>query len=131
MDDCIFCKIVKGEIPSTPVFEDEHVLAFLDIRPVTYGHTLVIPKAHHVWLYDTPDELLAHIMKTVKFLMPRLRDAMESETVTVSVVGIDVPHFHVHLIPRRPNDGLPRWPELGYKDNEMQTVAEKIKAALV
>lgn len=129
MDSCIFCKIVKGEIPSSKVYEDEGVLAFLDIKPVHKGHTLVVPKAHYEWLYETPDELLAHVMLVVKKLMPILKKALDADSITISVVGIDVPHFHVHLIPRKKNDGLPRWPEQEYAPGEMQQVVAKIKNA--
>ena len=130
MNDCIFCRIVSGDIPSAKVYEDDDVLAYLDIKPVSYGHTLIIPKTHHEWLYDTPDDLLTEMMKTVKFMMPKLRDAMSADSVTLSVVGIDVPHFHIHLIPRKKNDGLPRWPEREYENGEMESVAEKIRGVL-
>jgi histidine triad (HIT) family protein len=109
--DCIFCKIVAGEIPSIKVYEDEATLAFMDINPLGEGHVLLVPKRHFVGLFDADDEAMGHVMAAAA----RVARAMKS------VLGIDsmnllqangrwaaqsVLHFHVHLIPRRENDGL-------------------------
>lgn len=99
MDNCIFCKISKGEIPSTKVYEDNKFFAFLDINPESDGHTLLIPKSHHVWMQDAPDELVGEIFIVAKKLMQRLIDEKKCEFVRVKIIGKDVPHFHIHLAP--------------------------------
>lgn len=125
---CIFCKIVNNEIPADKVFEDDKIVAFLDINPVTPGHTLVIPKKHHQMMVDTPDELVSYIFVQCKKLMKDLKVAMEADFVVVSVVGIDVPHFHVHLIPRKHGDDLANfWPTKKYAEGEAGEIAEKIR----
>jgi|SRR3989344_4393096 len=125
---CVFCKIVSGEIPSAKVYEDDKILAFLDIRPVSIGHTLVIPKEHCVNILETPDEMVAYIFKKSKELMKYIKTAMRADFVVVSVVGVDVPHFHIHLLPRYHNDGLANfWPTKEYREGEMDEVANKIK----
>jgi histidine triad (HIT) family protein len=127
--DCIFCKIIAGEIPAAKIYEDEKVLAFLDINPVTPGHVLLIPKEHHPMMLDVPDELLGYCFVKSKELMMKIKPAMEADFVVISVVGIDVPHFHIHLIPRKMNDGLANfWPTTKYKEGEMEEVAEKIRS---
>lgn len=131
MSDCIFCKIVAGEIPAEKIYEDDKILAFLDIAPVTYGHTLVIPKKHYQMMTDTPDDLLAYCFAKSKELMKKIKDIMEADYIAVAVAGMDVPHFHIHLIPRKLNDGLPGfWPRTEYAEGEMQKTAEKIKSNL-
>jgi histidine triad (HIT) family protein len=131
MNDCIFCKIIAGEIPAAKIYEDEKVLAFLDINPVNKGHTLIIPKKHHEMMTDTPDDLVAYIFTIAKKLMSVIKKAMAADFICVSVVGIDVPHFHVHLVPRYHNDGLSNfWPTKKYEEGEMEQVAEKIKSSL-
>ncbi len=127
MNDCIFCKIIKGEIPSAKVYEDDKVFAFLDINPVNYGHTLVIPKEHHQMMHDVPDELLAYCYVKAKELMIKMKKALEADYVTVSVVGLDVPHFHIHLIPRYYDDGLAGfWPTKKYGAGEMEATLGKL-----
>lgn len=131
MSDCIFCKIVAGEIPAAKVYEDDKILAFLDINPVTYGHVLVIPKEHHQMITDVPDDLLCYCFIKSKKLMIKIKEAMAADFVVVSVVGIDVPHFHIHLVPRKHGDGLANfWPTTAYAEGEMQKTAEKIKSNL-
>jgi histidine triad (HIT) family protein len=127
MENCIFCKIIKGEIPSAKVYEDDKVFAFLDINPVIHGHTLVIPKSHHQMMQDVPDELLAYCYVQAKKLMIKMKAALGADYVTVSVVGLDVPHFHIHLIPRYYDDGLAGfWPTKKYRGGEMQAILEKL-----
>ncbi len=99
MDKCIFCKIAQGEIPSTKVYEDEKFFAFLDINPESDGHTLIIPKDHYVWMQDAPDELLGEAFVVAKKLMQKLINDKKCEFVKVKVIGKDVPHFHIHLVP--------------------------------
>lgn len=127
MDNCIFCKIIKGEIASAKVYEDDRVLAFLDINPVNFGHALVIPKEHHAMMPDVPDELLSYCFVKSKELMMKIKQALKADYVSVSVVGLDVPHFHIHLIPRYYDDGLAGfWPTKKYGEGEMEKIAQRI-----
>ena len=131
MNDCIFCKIIKGEIPSTKVYEDKNFLAFLDIHPVSFGHLLVIPKRHIVWMQDADDETISGTFNLSKKLMTSIKKVFKCDYVQISVGGTDVPHFHVHVFPRYLNDGLSHYPTKEYKDGEKETVSEKIKLGLV
>lgn len=126
MENCIFCKLVKGDIPSHKIYEDEQCLAFLDINPVAKGHALLIPKAHHEMMTDTPDELLSYLFVRAKELMIRIKDKLGSDFVTLSVVGLDVPHLHIHLIPRKYNDGLHGWPTGEYAADEAEEILRKL-----
>ena len=129
--DCIFCQIINGAIPAAKVYEDDQVLAFLDINPVNYGHVLIVPRKHHQMMVDTPDELIAYIFTKAKVLMKAIKKAVDADFVVVSVVGVDVPHFHVHLVPRFKADGLAGWwPTKKYETGEMDEYADKIKSEL-
>lgn len=131
MNECLFCKIIKGEIPASKIYEDDNILAFLDIKPVNHGHVLVIPKKHYEKMETAPDEVVADVFIGAKKLMKVIKDAMSADFVALSVVGIDIPHFHIHLIPRYFNDKMPVfWPRKEYKDGEKESVADKIKSFL-
>lgn len=99
MQDSVFTKIVKREIPAHLIYEDENTLAFLDIHPSTTGHTLVIPKKQIDHLWDLEDEDYQAVMATAKLVANRLKDVLGVQRVGVKVVGEDVPHAHVHLLP--------------------------------
>lgn len=99
MEDSIFTKIIKGEIPCHKVYEDERVLAFLDIHPVQPGHTLVIPKKQIEFVWDLPDEDYQAVMAVAKKIALKLREALGVKYVGERIVGVDVPHAHVQLIP--------------------------------
>ena len=99
MEESVFTKIINGDIPSHKIYEDEHTYAFLDIHPANEGHTLVIPKKQVEFLWDLDDETYAQVMATVKKVGLHLRQALAYPYVGVQVVGIDVPHAHVHVIP--------------------------------
>ncbi len=99
MNDSIFTKIVNGEIPCHKIYEDERTLAFLDIHPLRPGHTLVIPKQQIEYVWDLPDELYQAVMMTTKKVALRLRDVLPEKYIHERIVGIDVPHAHVQLIP--------------------------------
>lgn len=99
MSDSIFTKIIKGEIPSHKIYEDDKTFVFLDIHPVQPGHTLVIPKKEVEFLWDLDKETYEAVMGTAKKVALRIRDVMGKPFVGMRVVGIDVPHAHVHLIP--------------------------------
>lgn len=99
MEDSIFTKIIKGEIPSHKIYEDEYTYAFLDIHPVTEGHTLVVPKKQIEFLWDLDDDTYAHLMDSVKKVGAHLRERLGYPFVGLQVIGIDVPHAHIHVIP--------------------------------
>lgn len=129
--ECIFCKIIRGEIPASKIYENDNILAFLDIKPVNPGHILIIPKKHYEKMETTPDEVVSDVFIIAKKLMKVIKEAMSADFVALSVVGIDVPHFHIHLIPRYFNDKMPVfWPRKGYKESEKEFVADKIKRFL-
>lgn len=135
MEDCIFCKIIKGEIPCARIYEDGNVLAFLDISPVNKGHTLVVPKEHHETILDMPDDLLCELTKAVKKVSAAVKKGMGAEGFNIlqsnyKVAGQLVPHYHVHIIPRTETDGLKHWPQGKYREGEAEQAAEKIKKAL-
>ncbi|MBI3573605.1 HIT family protein [Candidatus Kaiserbacteria bacterium] len=132
---CIFCKIAKGEIPSTKVYEDDRTLAFLDIRPVNPGHTLIIPKAHYRNILDIPEEAFLDVARTIKKVAPAVKAGSGAEGVNVSSshepsAGQEVFHLHFHIIPRFGGDGLKHWPKSSYAEGEATAAAEKIKKAL-
>jgi len=130
--DCIFCKIVKGEIPSCKIYEDSDTLAFLDIAPVNPGHTLVIPKEHFENLYTLPDETLAGLILTAKKIAQAIKKGIGADGVNIGMNneksgGQVIFHAHLHIIPRIEGDGLKLWPQKSYKEGEAESVAEKIK----
>ncbi len=136
MTDCLFCKIIAGEIPCTKVYEDETVLAFLDIHPVNIGHTLIIPKTHAANLYDTPDITLAHMMSVTKKLSIAIKSALNTDGINIemnndSVAGQIIFHAHMHIVPRFLGDGFTHWNGArGYRESEMAEVAQKISESL-
>jgi histidine triad (HIT) family protein len=99
MEESIFTKIVKGEIPAHKIYENERVLAFLDIHPLTAGHTLVIPKHQIEFVWDLDDEDYQAVMAAAKAIARRMRDVLGVKYVGVKVIGVDVPHAHVQLVP--------------------------------
>jgi len=99
MEPSIFTKIIKGEIPCHKIYEDDLTIAFLDIHPVKPGHTLVVTKKQVDQYIDLDDETYLALWKSVKKVAKRLRDVLENDRVRVSIVGTDIPHTHVHLIP--------------------------------
>jgi histidine triad (HIT) family protein len=99
MEDSIFTKIIKGEIPCHKIYEDDATLAFLDIHPVSSGHTLVIPKKQVEFLWDLDGKTYQSVMATAQKVALHLRETLGVPYVGVQVIGIDVPHAHVHLIP--------------------------------
>lgn len=136
MSDCIFCKIIKGELPSAKVYEDDKTVAFLDIKPVNPGHVMVIPKEHHETILDTPEDVLAAIMLAVKKIAPAVLKAVGSEGFNLgvnngAVAGQLVPHLHFHIMPRLPGDGHGLWDGRAYANGEMQNVAAKIRSNII
>jgi histidine triad (HIT) family protein len=101
MEECIFCKIAKGEIPTQKTYEDEFVIAFPDIHPKSPGHTLVIPKEHYRWFWQMPDELSDQLFKAAKKIAEQLVKEQQTEYIRLSIMGDEVPHVHIHLLPQR------------------------------
>lgn len=126
----IFKKIIDKEIPAEIIFENDEFMAFMDIMPVSLGHTLLIPKAEYIWIQDMPDELVGKLFIQAKHLINSIKQGLSCDYVQISVVGKDVPHVHVHLIPRYFNDELHGWRTGSYQEGQMKEYAEKIKSAL-
>ncbi len=106
---CIFCSIVNGEIPSNKIYEDDMVIAFLDINPTSYGHTLVVPKKHCDSFLDCEDEVRDHVFKVAQQLANTLEEKLHCDGINIlsnihEAAGQSVSHFHVHLIPRYKDD---------------------------
>lgn len=111
MDESIFTKLIKGEIPCHKVYENDRILAFLDIHPVNSGHTLVIPKQQIEFVWDVPDELYHELMLVTKRVAVRLREVLPFQYVHERIVGTDVPHAHVAVIPFNETYQLKREPD--------------------
>lgn len=109
MEDCIFCKIIKGEIPSMTIYEDDIVKVFLDINPTTNGDTLIVPKKHIENMLDLDDKTLSHIHKISKDIYSVLKEKLNIDGLTLvqnNFYGQEIKHYHVHLIPRYKNDDV-------------------------
>jgi histidine triad (HIT) family protein len=128
MQDSIFTKIINGDIPSHKVYEDDNVYAFLDIHPITTGHTLVVPKKQVEFLWDMQDEDYEQLMQAVKRLAAHIRDTLGVPYVGVQVIGVDVPHAHVHLVPFTAVAEYRYQPDAASEPNHdaLATVAEKL-----
>ncbi|MCF8378587.1 MAG: HIT family protein [Bacteroidales bacterium] len=127
----IFSKIVNGEIPSYKIAEDENYYAFLDINPLAQGHTLVIPKKEVNYIFDVEDDLLAGMMVFAKKIAKAIDKVCDCKRVGVAVLGLEVPHAHIHLIPiNNLHDIDFSQPKLKLSSSELESMAEKIKAAL-
>lgn len=135
-ENCTFCKIVRGTISSSKVFEDDISLAFLDHRPLFAGHTLFIVKSHIETLFDLPDELVGSVFTNVRLLSQAVMQGMQAEGSFVAInnrVSQSVPHFHVHIVPRRKRDGLKGffWPRRAYKDDqEIKDTLQALQSAI-
>ena len=133
---CVFCRIVAGEADAHRVLEDDLFVAFLDARPLFPGHVLLVPRPHHETLADLPQELLAPLFGAAQRLSVAVQAAMEARGTFVAMnntVSQSVPHLHVHVVPRRPKDGLRGffWPRTRYAgEDEMAAVAARIRSAL-
>lgn len=134
--NCIFCSILRGDIPSTQLYSDEHVVSFLDIGPVNRGHALVIPRAHYETLFDLPLELAAPITSALQRVGNALMKATGAEGINIlqnnfTAAGQVVFHVHWHIIPRFSQDGLTLWPQGQYDTPEaMQVLAESIRRSM-
>ena len=136
-DDCLFCKIVEGKIPSAKIFEDEYTLAFMDIGPVIMGLTLVIPKRHYDPIMETPADILEKLIVTVQKIAQAQIKGLSADGVNViqnngSAAGQEVGHIHFHVIPRFKDDGHHwNWKAGKYESStEMAKISEQIIDAL-
>ncbi|MEJ8803356.1 HIT family protein [Pontibacter sp. H249] len=128
MEPSIFTKIVKGEIPAYKIAENERFLAFLDVFPTAKGHTLVIPKEQIDYIFDLNDDLYLGLMAFSKEVAKALKRAVPCNRVGVAVVGLEVPHAHVHLIPLNSMQDMNFANKKEFSKEEMEEVAEKIRA---
>ena len=132
MSDCIFCKIASGEIQGMRVYEDAETLAFMDLAKDVDGHVLVIPKKHCKNILDCDAETLSAMMNTVKKVSMHLTEKCGYDGVNLlnasdESAGQSMPHFHIHIIPRRKNDGIDAWPAFTGAKEEIADVFERIR----
>ena len=132
MSDCIFCKIASGEIQGMRVYEDAETLAFMDLAKEVDGHVLVIPKKHCKNILDCDAETLSAVMNTVKKVSLHLTEKCGYDGVNLlnasdESAGQSMPHFHIHIIPRRKNDGIDAWPAFAGAKEEIADVFERIR----
>lgn len=131
MEDTLFTKIVKGEIPSYKIAEDDNFFAFLDISPIAKGHTLVITKLQNDYIFDLPDELLGNMMIFAKKVAAGIKKAYPCNRIGVAVIGIDVPHNHIHLVPINGVGDLNfKADRLQLSQDEFKEIAANIAAAV-
>ena len=133
--ECIFCKIIAGDIPSYKVHEDDRVTAFFDILPISPGHTIIVPKNHVADVEDLTNEDLGAMAQAVKKIGKAVMAGLGVKGYSVfldnkSAANQHVPHVHFHLVPRKEGDGLERWPQSGYGEGEAEFCLKKIKAKL-
>lgn len=136
MEDTIFMKIIRREIPAHIVYEDADTIAFLDVKPNVPGHTLVVPKKWAENIFDVDDANLAAVMRTVRKITPAVRDAVGAHGVHINsnhgaAAGQIVMHLHVHVIPRHDRSEFSFWPQQEFAATEFESIAEKIRAKIV
>lgn len=122
MEDTIFTKIIKGEIPCYKIAENDNFFAFLDISPIAKGHTLIVTKLQNDYIFDLPDELLGEMMVFAKKVAVGMKKAIPCNRIGVAVIGIDVPHNHIHLVP------LNGVGDLNFKAERVKLTEEEFKA---
>lgn len=135
MDDCIFCKIIKGEIPCAKIYEDDSVFVFVDIAPVNPGHVLVVPKKHSLDIMDMEDEDVKKVFLVAKKISKAVMEAMDADGINVGMnngnaAGQLVMHSHVHVMPRLKDDGLKLFVGQKYEEGEIEKVKDKIISKL-
>ena len=136
MTDCIFCKIVRGEIPCAKVYEDDLVLSFLDINPINPGHTLVLPKAHYASLLDVDPEALKACVVAAKKISTAVYQGVKADGLNFlqnnfRAAGQLIDHVHFHLIPRYEGDGfMTTWPGKPYPPGEIEKILRQIAAGI-
>lgn len=136
-EQCIFCKIAAGEIPSATIYEDEDFRVILDIEPASKGHALILPKEHYANLFELPDELAAKALVVAKKVITKMEKIVRCEGYNVVqnngvAAGQTVFHFHVHLIPRYAEDGVNiKWEQGSLSDEVKMDILEKMKQSLL
>ena len=133
--NCIFCRIIRKEIPAEIIHEDNKTITFLDIAPIHPGHALTVSKEHYETFLKTPEETARHMLSVVKKVADAILKATSAQGINIGInngnaAGQIVMHTHYHIIPRFTNDGLKHWPQQAYKPNQMKTIAERIKQEL-
>ena len=135
-ENCIFCKIVQRQAPSSVLYEDATVMVFLDIRPLNMGHTLVIPKTHYVDIFDIPDKVLSRMQTVSKQMALAIKKATNADGISIiqqngKAAGQDIFHIHVHVVPRFEGQKLPPFSELKEVERaKLDALAKKIKQQL-
>lgn len=129
---CVFCKIIKKEVPAEVVYEDEEVLAILDVNPVTKGHTLVLPKEHVKDFLSASDYTVNKVIKTAKEIAPKVLKAVGASDLNIifnngPTAGQSIDHLHLHIIPRSVDTPKPTWETIEYSEGEIKEIAGKIK----
>ncbi|WP_138477138.1 HIT family protein [Dyadobacter bucti] len=127
----IFSKIVNGEIPSHKIAENDDFLAFLDAFPITYGHTLVIPKKEIDYIFDLDTELYANLFVFAKSIVPAIEKVVPCLRIGLSVIGLEVPHAHVHLLPLNSMKDADFSKKIKITQEELATLAEKIRNNII
>lgn len=133
MDDCIFCRIISGKIPCTKIYEDNHVLSFLDIEPISDGHTLVIPKEHVVFMDQADPKIIEKIAGVLPLIAGAVKEAVNADGYNILnnnglAAGQKVDHLHFHIIPRKQGDKIfPHWPAYQYPAGKAEEIAEIIQ----
>lgn len=132
---CQFCRIIAGEVPANIVFEDAISVAFLDYRPLFPGHCLLVTRQHFATLLDLPKQLIGPLFANAQLLAAAVQHAMEADGSFVAmnnVISQSVPHFHIHIVPRKRGDGLRGffWPRHKMSEDELRAVQQKVSAAL-
>lgn len=132
MKDCIFCKIIQGEVPSYKIYEDEKALAFLDINPLTRGHVLVIPKKHVEDIFEIDFDNLSGVIRVVQKVAQSLKENLGASGINLfqankPAAGQEIFHLHFHVVPRYQNDKIKALPESNYQEKDFEEVAKKIR----
>ena len=133
MDNCIFCKIIAGEIPSAVIFEDEEIKAILDRFPGNIGHVLVLPKKHYSNIFDIDEDVAGRLFRLATKIAKNMKEVLGFEAMNVvqnngSLAGQTVHHFHLHLIPRYENDKVQiKWEQLDLTDEQIAEIQNKLK----
>ena len=132
-DDCIFCKIAAGEIPSRKIYEDSDLIAIMDLNPTSEGHSLIIPKEHCTNIYDIDEDIAAKVMKTAKKLATKMTVALNCDGFNLlqnngETAGQTMFHFHMHLIPRYKDadNNMLKFTSVSFSDEEMDAIRDQI-----
>jgi len=140
-EDCIFCRIVRGELPAWKVYEDEHVLGLLDINPLSRGHVLVVPKKHIIWFHEMDAELTAQVFTAANIISNKIKKAYDTKYIDLFARGTRIPHVHIFLIPTHKGETNPFDQFVNmisyvqenlkkpYSDEQMDEIAKKIRDA--